>query len=87
MAQAGKIFSSLTSFTAIADTDAAPVALTAACGAFAMLADVVYRLRAHLMPKLPASIDYLKWSLAGSLLMLVLYLGETSATSFIYFNF
>lgn len=87
LAQAGKIFGSLTSFTAIAEADAAPVALTAACVAFAMLADVVYRWRARLMPKLPAGVDYLKWSLAGSLLMLVLYLGETSATSFIYFNF
>lgn len=85
--QAVKMFKSLVNFTPFDQKWSAALYMATACILFTMLVDLCFQLKDKFQVRVPVFAPYLKLSLAGTLLMLVIYLGESSATPFIYFNF
>ncbi len=84
--EALKIYSSLLNFTSPPAAQTAPIVIALTAIGITILIDLAFRKKFRLSWRLPG-LDYLKFSAAGAMIMLIVYLGETSATPFIYFNF
>jgi len=86
--QAGKMFRSLVQFTAPDPTLRTPIFLTVVAIGITVSADLWFQFHSRkFFVALPGHFNYAKLSVASALLMLAVYLGESSATPFIYFNF